>query len=98
MEIAESRPDIALLVTDVVMPEMNGVQLARRLRERLPGVKVLYLSGYTATVIDSRTDIGAEDELLTKPFIRAELLSRIRRVLDRPAAPPAGQGRNSVSG
>ena len=98
LEIAESRPDIALLVTDVVMPEMNGVQLARRLRERLPGVKVLYLSGYTATVIDSRTDIGAEDELLTKPFIRAELLSRIRRVLDRPAAPPAGQGRNSVSG
>jgi hypothetical protein len=86
LELAASRSDIALLVTDVVMPEMNGVQLARRLRERLPSAKVLYLSGYTATVIDSRTDTGAEDELLTKPFTRAELLSQIRRALDGPAA------------
>ncbi|HWO13214.1 MAG TPA: ATP-binding protein, partial [Polyangiaceae bacterium] len=79
---AAEKSDIALLVTDVVMPEMNGVQLARRLRERRPELKVLYLSGYTATIIDSRTDMGARDELLAKPFTRAELLRRVRRALD----------------
>jgi two-component system, cell cycle sensor histidine kinase and response regulator CckA len=82
IELAAQRPEIALLVTDVVMPEMNGVQLARQLRERLPRLKVLYLSGYTATIIDSRTDSGARDELLAKPFTRAELLRRVRRALD----------------
>jgi signal transduction histidine kinase/ActR/RegA family two-component response regulator len=81
-ELAAQRPEIALLVTDVVMPEMNGVQLARQLREGLPRLRVLYLSGYTATIIDSRTDSGARDELLAKPFTRAELLRRVRRALD----------------
>jgi signal transduction histidine kinase/ActR/RegA family two-component response regulator len=82
LELAESRPDISLLVTDVVMPEINGVQLARRLRERLPKLKVLYLSGYTASVIDSRTDTGARDELLAKPFSRSDLLGRVRCAID----------------
>ena len=82
LAVAQQRA-LDLLVTDVVMPEMNGVQLARRLRERRPELKVLYLSGYTATVIDSRTNMGANDELLSKPFTRAELLRRVRRALDR---------------
>jgi two-component system NtrC family sensor kinase len=82
LEIAETRADIALLVTDVVMPEMNGVQLARQLRERRPELKILYLSGYSASIIDSRTDMGARDELLSKPFTRAELLHRVRSALD----------------
>jgi signal transduction histidine kinase len=82
--LAAARPDIALLLTDVGMPEMNGVELATRLRERYPGVKVLYMSGYTASVLDSRTGSGVDDELLTKPFTRAELLSHVRRTLDRP--------------
>jgi CheY-like chemotaxis protein len=82
--LAAARPDIALLLTDVGMPEMNGVELATRLRERLPSVKVLYMSGYTASVLDSRTGTGGEDELLTKPFTRAELLNHVRRTLDRP--------------
>jgi len=86
LEIFEQRRDVALLVTDVVMPEMNGVQLARQLRQRMAELKVLYLSGYTATVIDSRTDIGALDEVLAKPFTRSELLSRVRRALDGPTA------------
>ena len=55
---------------------------ATALMERRPELKVLYLSGYTATIIDSRTDMGARDELLAKPFTRAELLRRVRRALD----------------
>jgi CheY-like chemotaxis protein len=86
LQLFEQRRDIAMLVTDVVMPEMNGVQLARQLRERMPELKVLYLSGYTATIIDSRTDIGAQDEVLGKPFTRSELLGRVRHALDGPSA------------
>ncbi len=87
LRLAAQQHQLDLLVTDVVMPEMNGVQLARRLREARPELEVLYLSGYTATVIDSRTSMGAKDELLAKPFTRAELLRRVRRALDRSDAP-----------
>jgi DNA-binding response OmpR family regulator len=66
------------------------VQLARRLRERLPGLKVLYVSGYTAAIIDSRTDSGANDQLLAKPFTRAELLRRVRHALDSPSDASSG--------
>ena len=84
LALAGAQDGIALLVTDVVMPEMNGVQLSRQLRERLPELRVLYLSGYTAAIIDSRTESGARDELLAKPFTRAELLRRVRSALDGP--------------
>lgn len=86
LALAKSRPDTALLVTDVVMPEMNGVELARQLRERLPSLKVLYMSGYTASIIDSRTDSGARDAVLAKPFTKAELLRQVRRALDAPSS------------
>jgi signal transduction histidine kinase/CheY-like chemotaxis protein len=84
LALASDRDSVALLVTDVVMPEMNGVQLSRQLRDRLPELRVLYLSGYTAAIIDSRTESGARDELLAKPFTRAELLRRVRSSLDGP--------------
>jgi len=93
LKLAAAERGLALLVTDVVMPEMNGVELARQLREFRPGTKVLYLSGYTASVIDSRTDLGANDELLAKPFTRAQLLQRVRRILDRPDRAHDGQAR-----
>jgi signal transduction histidine kinase len=84
IELAAEQPDIALLVTDVVMPVMNGVQLARLLREQRPELRVVYLSGYTASVLDHRSDSSLKDMLLTKPFTRAELLVRVRRALDAP--------------
>jgi two-component system NtrC family sensor kinase len=84
LQLAATRADVSLLATDVVMPLMNGVQLARSLRERLPELRVLYLSGYTAEVLDYRTDSGAKDELLAKPFTRAELLAHVRSALDAP--------------
>jgi CheY-like chemotaxis protein len=86
LELAARRPDIALLVTDVVMPVMNGVQLGRALRERRPELEIVYLSGYTASVLDHRTDSGAREELLSKPFTRAELLARVRGALDAPGS------------
>ena len=80
----EEAPD--LLLTDVGMPGLSGVELAALLRERWPGLRVLYMSGYWAAGA-SRGDLPESSlDLLQKPFEREELLRRIRAVLDAPAA------------
>jgi CheY-like chemotaxis protein len=75
---------IDLAVTDVVMPRMSGPELAARLRARDPGVRLLYVSGYTADQLRSQTDLGADATLLAKPFTSDGLLRKVREVLDQP--------------
>ena len=76
---AESAP-IDLLLTDVVLPRMNGVALARQLQARWPELRVLLMSGYTD---EPPGGIGSVPyELLAKPFSDDELLGRIRSMLD----------------
>ena len=73
---------IHLLLTDVVMPHMNGKELAERLRAQWPELRVLYMSGYTDHVI-AREDIEAGDvALLSKPFSMRSLTEKIRAMLD----------------
>jgi FixJ family two-component response regulator len=78
---------IDLLLTDVVMPEMNGRELAARLAEIRPGLRRLFMSGYTADVIASRGVLEEGVEFVQKPFTRKRLVARIRQVLDRQEAP-----------
>jgi PAS domain S-box-containing protein len=81
---------IHLLVTDVVMPQMGGRELADRLRARRPEIKVLYVSGYTddATLHQGVSQTGMA--FLPKPFTAAALAHKVRQVLD---AAPTGGGR-----
>ena len=74
---------IDLMLTDVVMPGMNGRDLGRRAQEIRPGLRVLYMSGYSrnAVVHQGRLDDGIE--LLQKPITQTHLASRVRDVLDR---------------
>ena len=72
-----------LLVTDVVMPRMGGPELAARLRRGRPDLKVLYISGYTDSVLLQRGLVEGEVDLVPKPFSPAELLTKVREVLDR---------------
>ena len=74
--------DIDMLVTDVVMPEMNGRELAETLRGRQPDLKVLYISGYTDDEVVQRGISGSEVAFLRKPFASEELVRRVRGVLD----------------
>jgi DNA-binding response OmpR family regulator len=73
---------VRLLVTDVVMPGMDGRALADALREAHPGIRVLFVSGYTQDRIAERGVLASGIEFLPKPFTAASLLSRVRAVLD----------------
>ncbi len=77
---------IHLLVTDVIMPDMNGRRLAEALVERRNGVRTLYISGYPANVIAQHGVLEEGVEFLEKPFSRQRLLQRVRAVLDGPGA------------
>lgn len=73
---------IHLLITDVVMPGMNGRELARRLQEQWSTVKVLYMSGFTDDAVILHGLVQAEHSFLQKPFSSSTLASKVRRVLD----------------
>jgi PAS domain S-box-containing protein len=73
---------IHLLLTDVIMPGMNGRELAQRISEIRPQTKILYMSGYTENVIGHNGTLDAGVRLLQKPFTLRELKSKVRQVLD----------------
>ena len=75
---------IALLITDVVMPEVNGHVLAEKLTAVRPEMKVLYTSGYTDNACVERGELEAGCPLLEKPFTGDDLAKRVREILDSP--------------
>ena len=79
---------IHLLLTDVIMPGMNGRELAQRIAEIRPNVKILYMSGYTENVIGHNGMLDAGVRLLQKPFNLRDLKSKVREVLDATPTPP----------
>jgi signal transduction histidine kinase len=72
-----------LLFTDVVMPDMNGKQLADRLRELRPGAKVLYTTGYTRNAVIHNGMLDRDVSFLPKPFTIQQLATKVRQVLDQ---------------
>ena len=81
---------IDLLMTDLVMPEMNGRDLAAHLLARLPHLKRLFTSGYTANVIGLHGMLDEGTPFIQKPFLRSELAAKVRGALDeqRPGGGP----------
>jgi len=71
-----------LLITDVVMPELGGSELVGQLAARHPGLKVLYISGYTNDEVVRRGVSRTETHFLQKPFTSVELMREVRAVLD----------------
>ena len=82
--LVEHHPEkIKLLITDVIMPELNGNDLAIRLRGLIPGLRVLFMSGYTANVIMHRGVLDKGVFMIQKPFSKKELAAKVREVLTR---------------
>ena len=85
IQIAESHPGpIHLLVTDVVMPGMSGSQVAQRLAATRPGLRALFVSGYTDDAIVHHGVLDAGLAFLQKPFTPDGLARKVREVLDAP--------------
>jgi CheY-like chemotaxis protein len=82
LELTEQDGGFALLVTDVVMPGMNGWELGKRLRARSPGLRVLYISGYTEDAAQEECIREPGSSFLQKPFLPVDLLSTLRKLLD----------------
>jgi PAS domain S-box-containing protein len=76
----EREDEIALVLTDLVMPEMRGSELAAQIRERSPDAKVIYMSGYASEA--SRSTVKPGDVLIEKPFEADSLLRIVRETLD----------------
>jgi two-component system, cell cycle sensor histidine kinase and response regulator CckA len=88
-DAAVAAAPVHLLVTDVVMPDMNGRELSERLLLRQPKMKVLFTSGYPADIIGRHGILDSGTEFLPKPYGPKELARRVREVLDgRPPDDP----------
>jgi PAS domain S-box-containing protein len=84
IEIAASHVGpIDLVLTDVIMPTMQGPTVANEVRKLRPGVRVLFMSGHAQPVLEAEAVLGTEFLLVEKPFDQATLLENVRKVLDR---------------
>ena len=79
---SDCNEEIALLITDVIMPEINGWDLANRLRSNRPNMKCLYMSGYTADVIANQGALEENVNFIQKPFSIKNLIAKVHEALN----------------
>jgi CheY-like chemotaxis protein len=83
LSILESRPDIVLLFTDVVMPNVSGRQLADEALRRWPHLKVLFTTGFSKNAIIHRGMLDPDTHFIAKPFTLEDLARKVHEVLGR---------------
>ncbi|WP_375427901.1 PAS domain S-box protein [uncultured Sphingomonas sp.] len=84
LRLLDAHPEIALMFTDVVMPDVNGAKLADEARRRRPDLRVLFTTGYTRNAVVHNGVLDPGVELIGKPFTIEELAAKVREVLDTP--------------
>jgi PAS domain S-box-containing protein len=82
LAVCERHREVRLLLTDVVLPAMSGIELVGRLRETRPDLRFLVMSGYTEDAVLRRGGLGPGTHFIAKPFTATELASRVRQILD----------------
>jgi len=74
---------IDLLLTDIVMPEMSGVELADRLERERPDMRILFMTGYAEEAVVNEGYLGKHGECIGKPFTQEQITKRVRKILCR---------------
>ena len=77
LQVAENMPTLEVLVTDLMMPEMAGDEVARRLRRSRPALKVLYFTGYSDRLFEEKATLWADEAFIEKPCSRKGLLEAV---------------------
>jgi CheY-like chemotaxis protein len=80
--LARRAEGVELLLTDVVMPRMSGVELGARLTAKYPALRVLYMSGYAENAVGHFEDLNESEHFIGKPFSAADLCQAVRKILD----------------
>jgi two-component system cell cycle sensor histidine kinase/response regulator CckA len=94
MEVLETaKAGVQLVIVDVVMPLTDGVQVTRRIQDRWPGQRILYMSAHPAEVLAHYGLAELDVPFLAKPFTRDELLNKVSEALEKPAASTPRQPR-----
>ena len=70
-----------LLLTDIVMPEMDGIELARRAAELDPDIKIMFITGFAAVALNPDSDAPKDAKILSKPFHLRDLVSEVQKML-----------------
>ena len=86
LEILHDHP-MDVMVTDVIMPEMDGHELSEHIQALRPNIRILFMSGYPDEVMEQHGHLPAGLLILPKPFSVAVLAQRVRAALDAPATP-----------
>jgi YesN/AraC family two-component response regulator len=82
LRVCESEVEpVDLIVTDIVMPEMGGTELAKRVRETQPDARILFTSGYTEDAVIRQSLLHAGEDFIEKPFTPATLAKKAREIL-----------------
>jgi CheY-like chemotaxis protein len=84
LRLLDTHPEIMLLFTDIVMPDVNGAKLAEEARRRRPDLKVLFTTGYTRNAVVHNGVLDPGVEMIGKPFTLEELATKIRTILEAP--------------
>jgi len=82
LDLLKKQPDINMLLTDIVMPQTNGKRLSEQVQRQRPGIKVLFMTGYSRNAIIHNGVLDAGVALLNKPFTIDQLGAKVRLVLD----------------
>ncbi|MGV8997193.1 MAG: cell cycle two-component system response regulator CpdR [Parvibaculaceae bacterium] len=70
-----------ILLTDIVMPEMDGIELARRAAELDPTLKIMFITGFAAVALNPETDAPKDAKVLSKPFHLRDLVAEVERMM-----------------
>ena len=84
LRLLEDDADVRLVITDVIMPNMDGAELARRLAEIRPDLRILFMSGYVDDSVVRSIGKPSSNIFLPKPFTASVLMEKVRQALDRP--------------